>query len=187
METLVKENKSCSFFGHRKIEAGEGLKQKIREVVERLIVEENVLTFLFGSRSDFDALCHLVVTELKDKYKDIKRIAYTCRHETCVLESERQRWEKIHSYLKKREVHLLGVEEEYQHITKYTSGRASYIERNEAMIDCSDFCVFYYDENYQPETRKRSKGGVYYQPKSGTKLAYEYARRKKKIIINVRQ
>lgn len=179
--------KSCSFFGHRKIEEDEGLKQKVRGIVERLIVEEDVTTFLFGSRSDFDALCHLVVTELKEKYMDIKRIAYTCRHETCVLESERQRWEKIHSHFKKREVHLLGVEEEYQHITKYTSGRASYIERNEAMIDCSDFCVFFYDEKYRPELRKRSNGGVYYQPKSGTKLAYEYARRKKKIIINVRQ
>lgn len=179
--------KSCSFFGHRKIETVEEVKQKLKELIERLIVEENVLTFLFGSRSDFDALCHLVVTELKEKYKDIKRIAYTCRHETCVLEDERQRWGKIYSHFKKREVFLLGVEEEGQHKNKYTSGRASYIERNEAMIDCSDFCIFYYDENYQPETRKRSKGGIYYQPKSGTKLAYEYAKRKKKIIINVIQ
>lgn len=74
---------------------------------------------------------------------------------------------------------------EYEHKTKYTAGKASYIERNIAMIDDSDFCVFYYDENYTPETRyfKRSIG--YSHHKSGAKLAYNYAKQKKKILINI--
>ena len=60
--------KACSFFGHRDTPQTEELKQKVREAVERLIVEEGVDTFLFGSRSKFDELCHVVVTELKEKY-----------------------------------------------------------------------------------------------------------------------
>ena len=63
--------KACSFFGHRDTPQTEELKQKVRETVERLIVEEGVDTFLFGSRSKFDELCHMVVTELKEKYPHI--------------------------------------------------------------------------------------------------------------------
>lgn len=87
---------------------------------------------------------------------------------------------------KKREVHMFCFDEEYDHPTKYTSGKASYVERNQAMINDSDYCIFYYDKNYQPGMRKYSKRSIgYYQPKSGTALAYAYARQKKKIIINV--
>ena len=102
------------------------------------------------------------------------------------MESERAHWEEIYSHFRKEKVTLLGVEEEVEHKTKYTSGRASYVERNQAMINDSDFCVFYYDENYQPEIRKYSKRSIgYYQPKSGTALAYAYAKQKKKLILNV--
>ena len=70
---------------------------------------------------------------------------------------------------------MLGFEEEFEHKTKYEAGRASYVERNQAMINDSDYCVFYYDKNYFPLTRT----------KSGTKLAYEYAVRKNKKVINL--
>lgn len=81
----------------------------------------------------------------------------------------------------------LCVEEEIEHKTKYTSGRVSYVERNQAIINDSDYCIFYYDEKYQPEMRKHSKRCVgYYQPKSGAALAHTYAKQKKKIIINVK-
>lgn len=178
----------CSFFGHRVIEITEELKQRLKDIIEDLIVNHNVLIFLFGSRSDFDYLCQLIVTELKEKYPKIQRIAYTCRSESCTLEVEREKWERIYSRFRKTEVKLLGVEEEYEHKTKYTAGRASYLERNQAMIDDSDYCIFYYDEEYQPKMRRGLKQSMcYHQPKSGTALAYAYAKRKKKNIINVLQ
>ena len=184
----MEKHKVCSFFGHRKIELSEELKDKVKSVIENLIQNYNVLTFLFGSRSDFDYLCHQIVTELKEKYPSIKRVAYTCRSESCILEHEREKWEKIYSYSLKKEVRLLGVEEEFEHKTKYTSGKASYVERNQSMINDSDYCIFYYDEHYQPEMRYCSKRSVgYYQPKSGTALAYAYARQRKKILINIKQ
>lgn len=180
--------KVCSFFGHRTIKITKELKEKVKKVIEDLIVNHNVLTFLFGSRSDFDYLCHLVVTELKEKYPNIKRVAYTCRSETCTLESERAHWEEVYSHFRKEKVTLLGVEEEFEYKSKYTSGRAGYVERNQAMINDSDYCVFYYDENYQPEMRKYSKRSIgYYQPKSGTALAYAYAKQKKKFILNIKK
>lgn len=180
--------KVCSFFGHREIELTEELKQKTKEVIETLITEHNVLTFLFGSRSSFNYLCHSIVTELKEKYSDIKRISYTCKNETCILEFERKKWEEIYSRIKKQNIELLGFEEEYQHKTKFIAGKASYIERNQAMINDSDYCVFYYKDHYLPEMRKYSQRSIgYYQPKSGTALAYAYAKQKRKILINVTQ
>lgn len=182
------KNLTCSFFGHRKIEISQQLRQKLKNIIEDLIVNYNVLTFLFGSRSEFNDLCHLVVTELKEKYPNIKRIAYTTRSESCILESEREKLEETYSRVFNREIHLLGVEEEFEHKTKYLSGRASYVERNQSMIDESDYCIFYFDENYNPPMRKHSKRSIsYYQPKSGTALAFSYAKQKKKNLINIFQ
>lgn len=177
-------HKSCSFFGHRNVEMTEELYNKIKTIVENLILNHDVSDFLFGSRSNFNDLCHKVVSDLKNKYPQIKRIAYTCRSEFCVLESNRIELENLHSRVLKNDVHFLGFDQERQHKTKYSSGKASYVERNRAMIDDSDFCVFYYDENYQPEMRKYSKRSLgYYQPTSGTKLAFDYARQKNKSAL----
>ena len=87
--------KSCSFFGHRDTPQTEELKQKVRETVERLIVKEGVDTFIFGGRSSFDELCHIVVTELKEKYLYIRRIAYLCKHETVCLVGEARKQGKL--------------------------------------------------------------------------------------------
>ncbi len=109
-----------------------------------------------------------------------------CRSESCILESEREHWEKVYSYFRKREVHLLGVEEEVEFKNKWTAGKASYVERNQAMINDSDLCIFYFDENYRPKEHKYFKRCFTgYQSKSGTALAYNYAKQKKKEIINV--
>lgn len=66
------------------------------------------------------------------------------------------------------------------------AGKASYVERNHAMVLASDFCVFYYNENYLPDMRKASKKVLTnYQPKSGTQLAFDFAKAQGKVIINL--
>ena len=175
--------KTCCCIGHRKIEITKELEKEIFDYTENLILSENVKFFLFGSRSEFDFLCHKIITELKTKYSEIKRVKYTCKSESVVLESEKEKWENAYSFIEKKEVCLLGVEEEFEYNKKYTSGKASYVERNQALIDDSDYCLFYYNENYIPPTRKDIKG-CFYQPKSGTAVAYKYAKQKKKIIKN---
>ncbi len=176
--------KACSFFGHRDTPQTEELKQKVRETIERLIVEEGVDTFLFGSRSKFDELCHIVVTELKEKYPHIQRIAYLCKHESGCLagkgEEERQRVKRLYG----RDVYV----EEFEQIKELdkinSAGKAAYVERNQLMIDDSDYCAFYYNPDYLPKKRKHSKWSISdYQPKSGTALAYEYAKNKTIICV----
>ena len=178
--------KAVCFIGHRNVKLEDDKVEKLKFIIENLIIEDNIQIFLFGSRSDFDYICHSIVTELKSKYPFIQRRCYTCRSESCILESEREHWENIYSSFHKRKVHLLGVEEEVEFKNKWTAGKASYVERNQAMINDSDICIFYYDETYKPQERKHSKRCfTTYQPKSGTALAYNYAKKKKKEIINV--
>ena len=115
----MERHKACSFFGHRKIEFSEELKNELKNVVENLVLNCGVYTFLLGSRSEFNSLCHLVLTELKNKYSNIKRISYTCKSESCILERDMDEWKEVYALLGKENVNLLGVEEECEHKNKY--------------------------------------------------------------------
>ncbi len=64
-EVSTLKNYTCCFSGHRSINETEELRAKITEAIERLITDENVDTFLFGSKSRFDSLCLELVTKLK--------------------------------------------------------------------------------------------------------------------------
>ncbi len=121
--------KAVCFIGHRNVELKDDKVEKLRMIIENLIVKDNVQIFLFGSRSDFDYICHKIVTELKEKYPFIQRRCYTCKSESCILESEREHWENVYSSFHKREVHLLGVEEEVEFKNKWTAGKASYVKK----------------------------------------------------------
>ena len=186
MGVFFMSEKTCCFIGHRNVPDTEKLRERIRETVLKLINDENATLFLFGSRSDFDSICHDVVTELQEVYPNIKRIAYTCRHETATMKEDKAEKERIWSNILKRPVRFRDYDAEYEHPTKYTSGRANYVERNQAMINDSDFCIFYFDETYKPPRRKYGKSYLSdYQPKSGTATAFAYAVRKKKRMYNL--
>ena len=54
------------------------------------------------------------------------------------------------------------------------------------MIRESDVCVFYYDPAYSPPRRRASKhGATDDQPQSGTALAYAYAVKSGKRVVNL--
>ena len=148
--------KACSFFGHRDTPQTEELKQKVREIVERLIVEEEIDTFLFGSRSNFDELCHIVVTELKEKHPHIQRIAYLCKHETACFVGAGIEMKQQIKKLTGRDVYV----PEYEGIKKSdrvnSAGHAAYVERNQWIIDSSDFVVMHF--NYQ---KQRTSGTIF--------------------------
>ena len=168
----INKEKTCCFFGHRKIDETEELKNKLYEIIENLIVNEKVDTFLFGSKSQFDDLCHKIVTDLKEKYPHIKR--------TYV----RSAFQHIPDWYE--DSLLQHYEDTYFPEHMENAGRASYVERNQEMINHSKFCVVYYDENYLPPRRKNSRRDLFdYQPKSGTEIAYKYARKKGCEIINI--
>ena len=50
----------------------------------------------------------------------------------------------------------------------------------------ADLCIFYYNKDYEPPLKPATRKQLFsYQPKSGTKVAYEYATLKKKKILNL--
>lgn len=163
---------SCCFFGHRKIAETPELIERLTKEIEVLITEKEVSTFYFGSKSEFDDLCHKIITELKEKYPHIKRIYVRSAYPDIN--------DSYEDYL------LESYEETYYPEKMRGAGKASYVERNQEMINKSAFCIVYYDENYAPPRRRNSKRDLTdYQPKSGTKIAYDYAAKKKCNIINI--
>lgn len=63
------ERKSCFFIGHR--EADERILSRLKEIVERLITEQNVRYFYVGSYGGFDCLAAHAVMDAKRQHPDI--------------------------------------------------------------------------------------------------------------------
>jgi len=155
----MKEN-TCCFFGHRTINETDELRTKITETVEKLIIDENVDTFLFGSKSAFDSLCLELVTELKEKYPQINRV-YVRAEFPFISDEYKEYLMKLYDDTYYPE-NILGAR------------RGVYTERNRKMIDKSQFCIVYYDEQYGKALKK-----------SGTEQALRYAVSKGRAVINV--
>lgn len=162
----------CCFLGHRKITETAELINNLTVLIESLIIENGVDTFLFGSKSQFDDLCYEIVSTLKEKHTHLKRV-YVRAEYADIDESYTD--------------YLLGKYEETYFPEKIrNAGKASYVKRNQEMIDKSDVCIFYYDENYELPQRKASQNDVTsYKPNSGTEIAYSYATKKNKEVINL--
>lgn len=148
----------CCVFGHRKINDTEDLRSRLFTAIERLIVEKHVDAFLFGSKSRFDDLCYELVSDIKSRYPHIQRIYV--RAEFPIID------ESYRSYLLER------YEDTFFPEKILRAGKAVYVRRNFEMIDKSHYCLIYYDISYTPGKRK-----------SGTKIALEYAKKKKVKII----
>lgn len=151
---------TCCFFGHRETNITERLKNSLYTVLENLIINENVNTFLFGSKSRFNDLCLEITTKLKEKHPHIKRVYVRAEYQYISDEYK--------NYL------LESYESTFYPERIINSGKAAYVERNYEMINNSDFCVVYYDNTIAPTSRK-----------SGTKIALDYAIKHNKAIINV--
>ena len=160
------------FIGHRTIEKTEELIFSLKETVLSLI-EKGAETFLFGSKSAFNSLSWEVVSEMKEQYSHIKRVY--------VRSTNKQISKSYKTYL------LKFYEETYFPPKIENAGRASYVERNQEMIDESDFCVFYYNKNYLVPLKKFANNGrgLPFIRNSGTKIAYNYALTRKKQVINI--
>lgn len=150
---------TCCFIGHRTINETEELKTQLCGIIEKLILSENIVTFLFSSKSRFDSLCLELVTKIKEKYPHINRVYVRAEYPYIS--------ENYEKYL------LKSYDSTYYPEKIKGAGKSAYVERNCEMIDESRFCVFYCDETNVPATRK-----------SGAKIALDYAvKRGKQIII----
>lgn len=145
--------KTVCFIGHRKIGDTTELREQLVILLTELI-EKGAENFIFGDHSAFNGLCYETVTELKKKFPAIKRIYY------------RKDYEDTDDYTLK--YIKTGYEDSVCPKGIGNAGKAAYIKRNQAMINKSDICVFYYNENYLPPRRKNRRDISDYQPKSGT-------------------
>ena len=152
------------FIGHRHIKKNENLISTLKETVISLL-KIGATDFLFGSMSEFDNLAWEIVTLLKKDYPYIRRI---------YVRSAYQYIDNTYTnYL------LEHYEETYFPPKLENAGKYSYVERNYEMIDNCEYCIFYYNENHITKNRQQQ------QRKSGTKIAYEYAIKKKTQTINL--
>ena len=154
--------KTCSIIGHREINITEKLKETIKKVVLHLIKDKNVLTFLFGSKGQFNSLCYDIITEIKVDYPESRRIYI--RAEYPFISKD------YYDYL------LEFYEDSIYFDKNGNSSRLNYIKRNEYLINHSQYCLFYFDNNYTPKTKT----------KSGTAITYYYAIKNNKEIINIK-
>ena len=146
---------TCCFIGHRTIKETEELVRRLLCTIEMLITRHGVDTFLFGSKSRFNSLCYELVALCKEKYPHIKRIYV--RAEFPIIRDDYK------AYL------LTRYEDTYYPEKIIGAGRAAYVERNYEMINRSRFCVVYCEEPTPP--------------KSGTKIALDYAIKQERVII----
>ena len=142
----------------------------------------NVGIFLFGTRGEFNELCHDVVTRLKKQFPYIKRKVYLCLYETAVLQKDKKEQEDKTSQIIGKKIKFREYDEIKQ--TKFY-GKFAYINRNKYVINEADYCLFYYRENYEPDYQELCHGKRMYRSNSGTKIMYEYALKNKKHIIIV--
>ena len=130
-DTMSAMGKTCSFFGHRSIIDDVSVKQQLYEVVEELIVNQDVDTFLLGEMGDFEIIAGKVLNELKRSYPFIQRIEILCFAE------QLNRKSKIQSdgfdYLDELDLY---------------KRRARIIKRNQWVIDNSDILVFFVHSPY---------------------------------------
>lgn len=148
---------TCCFIGHKHLTITPILRETIKNEVIDLITKKGVIRFLFGSKSYFNTLCYSIVSELQKSFPHIRRIYV--RADYVEIEGHYE------SYL------LSRYEETYYPKSAIGSTRLAYVKRNQDMIDNSLYCVFYYDSSY-------TLG-------KGTKVAFEYAKKKKRNIINI--
>ncbi len=142
--------------------------------MEGLIAEEGFDTFYFGCTSHFYPLCHEIVTGLKEKYPHIKRVYVRAEY----------------PYLDGSELAKILEDYEDTYFVKppASSDKADYIERNIYMIAHSEVCIAYYNPYGKQRAQKIPEGSyTYLRPNSGTSVAYRYAEKKGKRIINVHE
>ena len=153
---FVMENKICSFFGHRDAVISDELYAIAKAEIERS-VDFGCRIFYFGEYGTFDCMCYKIVTQIQEDRREleIKRVY-------CVAREEYLR-KKVRYFNKEDYDEVIYLEPSFDGWYK------SIYYRNCAMIDRSDYIIFFAEE--------REGSGAY--------KALKYAKRKKKKIVNL--
>lgn len=145
----MEEGKICSFFGHRKIEITEELYATLTAEILKS-VDFGCRTFYFGGFGEFDALCHEIVTKIKNEKSELEIRRIFCANDERLVR-------KRHRYF-----NTSDYEDIIYLVPSFNGWYKSIYFRNCAMIDKSDRIIFY------AECRRDS----------GAYKAFKYAKRK---------
>ena len=148
--------KTCSCFGHSNVDITDELIARTNVEIDRAI-EDGVRIFLFGGRSDFDDLCYDLVTQKRNDSPQLNIRRVFC------FALDKQLGKPPRWFIKKEYEALECPTKDFDYW--YT---AIYY-RNLAMIDQSDFILFWVEE--------RENSGAY--------KTYLYAVKKHKRIVNL--
>ena len=145
----------CCFAGHSHI-YDNTIKDKIKEVAEKLIINFNVKEFWIGNYGEFDRCAKAAMKELQSHYSDIRInlvIPYLTKD---IIVANRD-------FLSKSFNQLIIAE-----YAPSTPKKFQIIKSNRYMIDHSDFLICYIEHSW---------GGAF--------QTFEYAKKKKIHIINI--
>lgn len=161
------KNYSCCVIGHRKVSENIKIVQELINLIE----QQNIAVFKFGYYGEFNELCYKTLIELKKKYSNIKLILYSLNNEVAFTFEEAERYK----YKYKNKEFPYKSFDEIIYLTEVDETRFKYacVLRNKKLIDESDICLFYLRENYTLLSNGHS----------GTKIAYDYAKKGGKNII----
>lgn len=159
---VILKNMKVAIAGHRRIEITEKLKEALKETLMRL-VENGADTFYFcGTKGDFDYLCYDYLGELMQSHR-IKRVLARAYYD-CIDED-------IFEYrIDYTESRCFPEDLRSPILTIYTKPKKD-------MIDLSEVLLTYFDKSYVPTEP--------FIRRSSTSRVVEYAKRKKKTVINI--
>ena len=153
----MEEDKICSFFGHRELELTEELYATTAAEIFKS-VNLGCRVFYFGGYGEFDALCYKIVTKLSKENP-----ALALKRVYCVAQERFLR-------KKTRFFNRNDYDEVIYLPPSFNGWYKSIYFRNCAMIDESDFIIFY--------AQARKDSGAY--------KAYQYAKKKQgKYVVNL--
>ena len=142
-------------FGHRKVEEKEKTKILLEEKIENLVCL-GFDTFYFGGFGEFDEMYYQVVSKVKNRHKNIRRV-FVCPNERWLRRKIRPKWLKEEDY---EDLVYLPLDYEYWYTSIYY--------RNLEMIKEADIILFY--------VRKTDNSGAFKALQAAKKL-------KKRIIL----
>lgn len=162
--------KKCCLIGHRTIKDIEVVSKQLKEILINLIELKKVKNFILGNNGEFNALAYTTLCFLKEqKYPEIKIISYSLNNEYTYTHEEAER------YFKRAKISTAKIFDVINYLNDIdeTQIKRAYVLRNKTIIENSDYCIFYYKEDYAlPNNRN-----------SGTKIAVEFAKQLNKNII----
>lgn len=132
----MKKEFTCFFTGHRAIPFGKEylIREKLREMIEYLIENKGVNTFISGAALGFDTIAAEEVIKIKEKYPHIKLYLYIpCRDQSRKWkEEDKLKW-KI----------LLKSVDDYIYVTDDNYVNGCMHKRNRKMADDGLYCISY--------------------------------------------